>query len=281
MPSARFTWSRPTTHIYSYNREAQKILDSRSERASSVTASASAMSQSRSSRAASVASDAFKGYSGYYGRQLQQVMQTRGPTAAETYVAPSRLRASSPAPVIYPAKSSAASASASMSASKTSMTQEKTTTTVEKTASSSVKIDTAAEMSKSLQYGRNSTSRALRRAELHAAHSGKDPRHTVLPRNTGDDICYMVADLHISPFESKELNSAKSASMQGRVKVERLEKELDRLTESAMSYKSIYAKSAAQMAKEALEACEMEAASSKKIRRTVVEETSRGSVAAA
>jgi len=279
MPSTRFTWSRPTTHIYSYNREAQKILDSRSERASSVSASASSMSETRSARAASVASDAFKGYTGYYGRQLSQVMQTRGPTAAEAFASPSSLRASSPAPVIYPAKSSAASASASMSASQTSMKQEKTTTTVEK--SSLVKIDTAAEMSKSLEYGRKSSSRALRRAELHAAHSGKDPRHTVLPRNTGDDICKVVADLHISPFESKELNSAKSASMHGRVKVERLEKELDRLTESAMSYKSIYAKSAAQMAKEALEACEMEAASSKKVRKTVVEETSRGRVAAA
>merc|ERR1719370_2269001 len=205
-------------------------------------------------------------------------MQTRGPTAAEEYSRPSALRASSPAPVIYPNKSAAvsasASASASMSASKTSMSQSKTTTTT------SVKFDSATEQSESLKYGRESTSRALRRAELHAAHSGKDPRHTVLPRDLGDDICKVVADLHISPYDSKALNSARTASMHGRVKVEKMEKELSRLTESAMSYKSIYAKSASQMAKEALEACEMEAASSKKVRKTVVESSSKRVAAA-
>merc|ERR1712055_737745 len=178
-------------------------------------------------------------------------------------------------------KASMAASSSSMSASSASMSASRTSTVQETTSTSVQKLNTSVEQSKSLEYGRKSASRALRRAELHAAHSGKDPRHTVLPRNTGDDICKVVADLHISPFASKEINSAKSASMHGRVKVERLEKELDRLTESAMSYKSIYAKSAAQMAKEALEACEMEAASSKKVRKTVVEETSRGTVVAA
>jgi hypothetical protein len=103
----------------------------------------------------------------------------------------------------------------------------------------------------------------------------------VLPRSLGDDICKVVADLHVSPFVSKELNTANAASMQGRIKVERLEKELTRLTESAMSYKSIYSKSASQMAKEAMEACDMEVASSKKIRRTVVTESSSKRVAAA
>merc|ERR1712012_785020 len=112
MPSSRFTWTRPTTHIYSYNREAQNIISSRSARATSVAAneSRSAMTSTsestmRSSRAASVAatSDNFSGYSGYYGRQLAQIMQKQGPTAAAAAV-PIResLRAGSPAPTIYP-----------------------------------------------------------------------------------------------------------------------------------------------------------------------------------
>merc|ERR1711971_747057 len=137
MPSSRWTWTRPTTHIYSYNREAQNILGSRSARATSVAATESrsaltstSESNVRSSRAASVAasSDSFQGYSGYYGRQMALIMQC--------------------------------------------------------------------------------------------------------------------------------------------------------LTDSAMSYKSSYSKSASQMAREAMEACEQEAASSKKVRRTVVEESSRRVVAA-
>jgi hypothetical protein len=44
-----------------------------------------------------------------------------------------------------------------------------------------------------------------------------------------------------------------------------MEKELGRVTEAAMSYKSAWSKSASAMAREALEACEMEAASSKKV----------------
>merc|ERR1711890_30654 len=173
MPSSRFTWTRPTTHIYSYNREAQNILSERS-RASSVTASASSSaSMSRTARAASVieSGDHFKGYTGFYGKRLQEAMQTKGPTAAEA---------------IYPSKGAAFSASASasasasktsISASSTSIAQSKTTTTTEKT--SSVKFDSAMEQQRSIEYGKQSKSRALRRAELHAVHSGKDPRHTV------------------------------------------------------------------------------------------------------
>merc|ERR1712112_237804 len=221
------------------------------------------------------------GYTGYYGKRLAEVMQTQGPTAAEAY-AP-RARGASPAPVIYPSKASAVSASASasktsISASSTSIAQSKTTTTTEKT--SSVKFDAALEQQRSLEYGKQSKSRALRRAELHAVHSGKDPRHTVLPRSLGDDICKVVADLHVSPFEARELNTAKSASMQGRCKVEKMEKELSKLTQNAMAYKSIYAKSARQMATEAMMACDAEAASSKKIRKTVVSESSRRVAAA-
>ena len=83
----------------------------------------------------------------------------------------------------------------------------------------------------------------------------------------------------MSPYTGKEVSSASSISKQGRLKVERLEKELSALTTSAMSYKSIYAKSASQLASEAMAACETEA-SSKKVRKTVIE-TSRKQVAAA
>merc|ERR1712080_285927 len=74
------------------------------------------------------------------------------------------------------ASASAASASASktsISASSTSIAQSKTTTTTEKT--SSVKFDSAMEQQRSIEYGKQSKSRALRRAELHALHSGGCP----------------------------------------------------------------------------------------------------------
>merc|ERR1711902_429631 len=290
MPSSRFTWTRPTTHIYSYNREAQNIISSRSARATSVAAneSRSAMTSTsestmRSSRAASVAatSDNFSGYSGYYGRQLAQIMQKQGPTAAAAAV-PVResLRAGSPAPTIYPNKagaSASASASSSTSVARSTAVSTKETTTTESKIS---REQVLRAQSESIEYGKRSKSQALRRAEMHAASSGKDPRHTVLPRSLGDDICKVVADLHISPYESKEVNAAKASYAQGRLKVDRMEKQLQHLTDSAMSYKSIYAKSAAQMAREAMEACEQEAASSKKVRRTVVEESSRRVAAA-
>jgi len=185
-----------------------------------------------------------------------------------------------------PLSASAAAASmsasaASMSASKTSTLQERTTSSVQKSESRSSALNTSLEQSQSLDYGRKSASRAVRRAELHAAHSGQDPRHTVLPRSTGDDICKLVADLHISPYASQELTGAKASYQQGRLKVERLQKELSRVTDAGMAYRSLWTKSASQMAREAIQACEMEAASSKKIRRTVVEETCRGQQVAA
>jgi len=277
MPSSRFTWTRPTTHIYSYNREAQNIISSRSARATSVAAneSRSAMTSTsestmRSSRAASVAatSDNFSGYSGYYGRQLAQIMQKQGPTAAAAAV-PIResLRAGSPAPTIYPNKA-VASASGSASASSSTSVARSTAVSTKETTTTESKISREQVLraqSESIEYGKRSKSQALRRAEMHAASSGKDPRHTVLPRSLGDDICKVVADLHISPYESKEVNAAKASYAQGRLKVDRMEKQLQHLTDSAMSYKSIYAKSAAQMAREAMEACEQEAASSKKV----------------
>merc|ERR1712080_17754 len=149
MPSSRFTWTRPTTHIYSYNREAQNILSERS-RASSVTASASSSAtMSRTARAASVieSGDHFKGYTGFYGKRLQEAMQTKGAAFSAS----------------ASASASAASASASktsISASSTSIAQSKTTTTTEKT--SSVKFDSAMEQQRSIEYGKQSKSRALR-----------------------------------------------------------------------------------------------------------------------
>merc|ERR1712110_78290 len=290
MPSSRWTWTRPTTHIYSYNREAQNVLSSRSARATSVAANESkstlastSESNLRSSRASSVAAstDSFTGYSGYYGRQMALIMQKQGPTAAAAAVPISEsLRAGSPAPTVYPRKASAtasASASASSAAVSCSTAVSTTTTTTESKLSREQVLKAQSE---SIEYGKRLKSQALRRAEMHAVSSGKDPRHTVLPRSLGDDICKVVADLHISPYESKEVNAAKASYAQGRLKVDRMEKQLQSLTDSAMSYKSIYSKSAAQMAREAMEACEQEAASSKKVRRTVVEESSRRVAAA-
>merc|ERR1712080_653037 len=288
MPSSRWTWTRPTTHIYSYNREAQNIMSSRSARATSVAANETrsaltSESTARSSRAASVAAsaDSFAGYSGYYGRQMALIMQKQGPTAAAAAVPISEsLRAGSPAPTVYPRKAiataSATSASSSSVARSTAVSTQETTTTESKLTREQV----LKAQSESIEYGKRSKSQALRRAEMHAVSSGKDPRHTVLPRSLGDDICKVVADLHISPYESKEVNAAKASYAQGRLKVDRMEKQLQSVTDSAMSYKSIYAKSAKQMAKEAMEACEQEAASSKKVRRTVVEESSRRVAAA-
>ena len=69
-------------------------------------------------------------------------------------------------------------------------------------------------------------------------------------------------------------------SNQGKLKLERMEKELSALTSSAMSYKSMYAKSASQMAAEAMSACESEATSSKKTIKTVIESSSKQVAAA-
>jgi len=266
-----------------------KMPSSRSARATSVAANESrsaltstSESNVRSARAASVAAstDSFAGYSGYYGRQMALIMQKQGPTAAAAAVPISEsLRAGSPAPTVYPRKAiasvNASSSSASVARSTAVSTQQTTTTESKLTREQVLRAQ-----SESIEYGKRSKSQALRRAEMHAVSSGKDPRHTVLPRSLGDDICKVVADLHISPYESKEVNAAKASYAQGRLKVDRMEKQLQSLTDSAMSYKSIYAKSAHQMAREAMEACEQEAASSKKVRRTVVEESSRRVAAA-
>merc|ERR1711936_528730 len=141
MPSSRWTWTRPTTHIYSYNREAQNVLSSRSARATSVAANESkstltstSESNLRSSRASSVtaSTDSFTGYSGYYGRQMALIMQKQGPTAAAAAVPISEsLRAGSPAPTVYPRKAIATASASSASASRSTAISTKETTTTE------------------------------------------------------------------------------------------------------------------------------------------------------
>merc|ERR1711872_130230 len=127
------------------------------------------------------------------------------------------------------------------------------------TASSSIKtskkVDLVKEQKSSLEYGKSSKCAALRRAEIHAQNSGKDPRHVPVPRKVGDDICKVVADIHMSPFTGKEAGGTSAISQQ-HSKVERMEKELSALTKSVMSYKSIYKKSASQLAAEAMAACD-------------------------
>ena len=58
---------------------------------------------------------------------------------------------------------------------------------------------------------------------------------------------FQVADIHM--YDTSRM------SREGRVKVEKLEKELSALINSSMSYKSLYAKSAKQMSMEAMAAC--------------------------
>merc|ERR1711942_410568 len=211
-----------------------------------------------------MASFSLEGYTGFYGRQMALL---------------NKKTASAASAAKYDAAFTATSAKkATTAVSSTKTVQEKTTTTVEKSTKS--KVDLLKEQKTSLEYGKSSKCAALRRAEIHAQNSGKDPRHVPVPRNVDDDICYLVADIHLSPYSGKEVSSASSMSQQGRLKIERMEKELSALTSSAMSYKSLYSKPASQMAAEAMSAAESEAASSKKIRKTVVE-TSRRQVAAA
>merc|ERR1711988_326315 len=207
----------------------------RTARASSVAA-ASETGVSRSSRAmtAAPAASDLSGYSGFYGRQLAQHSNTSAASSATSSVAKS-------------------------------VSKSVTTAVTEK---SSKKVDFMKEHSQSLEYGKSSRSQALRRAEMHAEKSGRDPRHTLVPRDLEDDICKKVADIHM--YE----DSARS-SQHARLKVEKMEKELNALISSSMAYKSVYKKTAKQMAMEAMEACESEAASSKKIRKTVVESSSK------
>ena len=58
----------------------------------------------------------------------------------------------------------------------------------------------------SLKEGRQSMSRAVRRAEQHASASGRDPRHVLLPRDKSDDICKKVKIIFAKSIISKTLS---------------------------------------------------------------------------
>jgi len=86
-----WSWSRPTPHIYAYNREYAKLsaaseATSRSEtsrratRATSVLATEQSSSLARSTRAMSA--DAFAGYTGFYGRQLALLNKSSSSSAS-------------------------------------------------------------------------------------------------------------------------------------------------------------------------------------------------------
>merc|ERR1712059_210665 len=164
----------------------------RSLRASSVVGgsefASSASAAARSVRAVSAAppGKSLMGYTGYYGRQLAMMNEVDSAKSSSASAS----------------SSSAAAKSVSMAASKMTSVQQKTTTSVStKAAVEKTSATSGAELltahNKSLEYGRSSASKILRRAEIHAVNSGKDPRHVFVPRihtNT-DDICKVVADL--------------------------------------------------------------------------------------
>lgn len=281
-------WVRPTPRIYAYNREissssasaaSAEAQSSRSLRASSEvaesrgTTTSYSASSTRAARASSLAPEpgtGLAGYTGFYGRRLALLKETEAARAAESALTAAASSAAASRSSAVAAASS--SSSASMAARASSVQRSTEETTVKTTVQRSMSV----QQEQSIKEGRQSMSRAVRRAEQHAETSGRDPRHVGVPWDITDDICKKVADIHMSPFDGREISAAKAALSQGQLKIDRMERELAAITESAMKYKSIYAKSAHQLAKEAMEAAESEARSSKKVRKTVVEETRRG-----
>jgi len=246
--------------------------------------------QTRSTRATSLsrattlapATAAFGGSTGFYARELAKSRASSVERASSVAAQSSSARATRASSV--PATAGFAGRSGyygqQLSALDESHESSSATSTSINTSSTSKFESSITAQELSIKQGRQSTSRAVRRAELHASSSGRDPRHVGVPRDTSDDICYKVADLRMTPFESRELQSHTEANMRGRLRVQKLEKELSALTSSAMKYKSFYSKSAAQMAREAIEASESEAAASKSMRKTTIVESSRQVAAA-
>ena len=181
MRQNRWAWTRPTPHIYSYNTDPNTFKTGYSYSAGERTAMASSVAAasetgvSRSSRAmtAAPAASDLSGYSGFYGRQLAQHSNTSATSSATSSVAKSVAK--------------------SVSKSVTTAVTEKTSKSVEVAERSSKKVDFMKEHSQSLEYGKSSRSQALRRAEMHAEKSGRDPRHTLVPRDLEDDICKKVS----------------------------------------------------------------------------------------
>ena len=129
------------------------------------------------------ASLSLDGYSGFYGRQLA-LSNEKSASAASAAKYDAAFTSSS---------ASARKISAAVASSRTTSVQEKTTTTVEKSSKTTAKVDLLKAQKTSLEYGKSSKCAALRRAEIHAQNSGKDPRHVPVPRNVDDDICYLVS----------------------------------------------------------------------------------------
>jgi hypothetical protein len=132
--------------------------------------------------APAASSESLAGYSGFYGRQLA-LLNDKSASAASAAKYDAAFTASSAAAV---------RSATAVSSSKTTSVQEKTTTSTTVQRSAKTKIDLLKEQKTSLEYGKSSKCAALRRAEIHAQNSGKDPRHVPVPRNVDDDICKMV-----------------------------------------------------------------------------------------
>jgi len=209
-----YSWNRPEPRIYSYNNDPSTFKigysssassGSRSARAASVSMGSESMT-SRGLRATTVApasGDSLAGYSGFYGKQLAEA----GQRTSSSMTAASK------------------SLSAKTAVSSSTAVTESVSKTIQKTEKTSTKVDMMKEHAKSLEYGKSSRSAALRRAEVHAVKSGNDPRHVMVPHNLEDDICKKVADIHM--YDTSRM------SREGRVKVERMEKELSALINSS------------------------------------------------
>ena len=78
----------------------------------------------------------------------------------------------------------------------------------------------------------------------------------------------------MTPIDGRDYDSYREASVRGRVRVSKLEKELNNTISTNMSYRSNYLKSARQMAKEAYDAAESESKSSRGYKKTTVVESS-------
>merc|ERR1711963_645967 len=154
---SRWNWSRPEPRIYSYNTDP-----------STFNIGYSSSSSSRSMRASSVAA----------GAESQSVRSARATTVA-------------------PASDNDNSLSGYSGFFGRQLAQHGNQSSTTSSMKASTVSSKAVTETKSVEYGKQSRSAALRRAELHAVKSGKDPRHVMVPWNLEDDVCKKVADLHM------------------------------------------------------------------------------------
>ena len=85
----------------------------------------------------------------------------------------------------------------------------------------------------SLEAGRASSSRAVRRAERHAAASGRDPRHEVTARPRTEVTALAVA-ARLAPPQGRHLATQLAARSRGGARVRRLVRELEAVTRAAV-----------------------------------------------